>query len=214
MALDSVSTLEICGGLVSVISAAFVGSYLPAYMKKKAENLATHEDIEKLVDQVRATTEATKAIEDRISAETWDRQRQWEMKRDVVFNAVKAITAADDALTDLGAVLELKAKAGNSNNWMEPELEARRAYAVASKELNNCNALARLICSSSFTLMLAQTVYQIKKAAKGIKSGEQYLTCYKEIAVTLSNFYELARVEVGASKSERGSEQQTSQTSS
>jgi hypothetical protein len=54
-------------GLTTLVS-AFVGSYLASYLKKKGENLATHEDIDKLVDQVRAVTTATKEIEERIES--------------------------------------------------------------------------------------------------------------------------------------------------
>lgn len=38
-----------------------VGAFIGSYLKKKGENLAIHEDIKKLVDQVKATTEATTA---------------------------------------------------------------------------------------------------------------------------------------------------------
>jgi hypothetical protein len=51
------------------------------YLKKKGENLATHEDIGKLIDQVRAVTITTKEIEASISDRSWNRQKHWEMKR-------------------------------------------------------------------------------------------------------------------------------------
>lgn len=70
--------------ILSTLIGAFVGSFLGAYLKTKGENLATHEDLDKLIKQMEATTNATKAIEARISNEVWDRQRQWEMKRDAI----------------------------------------------------------------------------------------------------------------------------------
>jgi hypothetical protein len=42
---------------------AGAGAYLGSYLKKKGENLATHEDLNKLIVELRATTEATKSIE-------------------------------------------------------------------------------------------------------------------------------------------------------
>ena len=77
-------------GLTTLVS-AFVGSYLASYLKKKGENLATHEDIDKLVDQVRAVTTATKEIEERIESSAWSRQRHWEMKQDALFASVQAL---------------------------------------------------------------------------------------------------------------------------
>jgi hypothetical protein len=52
---------------LSALVGSFVGSFLASYFKKKGENLATHEDIALLVDQVRAVTAATKEIEAKIS---------------------------------------------------------------------------------------------------------------------------------------------------
>lgn len=63
------------GGLSLV--GGWLGAYLGSYLKKKGENLATHEDIDKLVDQVRAVTQTTKEIEAKISNEVWDRQKRW-----------------------------------------------------------------------------------------------------------------------------------------
>ena len=45
---------------LTTLVSAFIGSYLGAYLKKKGENLATHEDVNKLVQQVQAVTSATR----------------------------------------------------------------------------------------------------------------------------------------------------------
>jgi len=57
------------GIAVTTLISAGIGAYLGAYLKKKGENLATHEDIGKLLDQVRAVTTITKEIEAKISDE-------------------------------------------------------------------------------------------------------------------------------------------------
>jgi len=54
------------GIAVTTLVSAGIGAYLGAYLKKKGENLATHEDIGKLLDQVRAVTTITKEIEAKI----------------------------------------------------------------------------------------------------------------------------------------------------
>jgi predicted oxidoreductase len=90
-------------GALIFLGGLFTASFLPSYMKEKGENLATHEDMDKLVAQVEATTRATKAIEARISHEVWDRQRQWEMKRDAVISVVQALGLADDMLLTIGS---------------------------------------------------------------------------------------------------------------
>ncbi len=53
-------------GLVVFVSSglsAGAGAFIGSYLMKKGENLATHEDINKLVDQVKSVTQATKEIE-------------------------------------------------------------------------------------------------------------------------------------------------------
>ena len=60
----------------TTLGSAFLGSYLGAYLKKKGENLATHEDLSHLVKQMQAVTMATKEIEAKTSNEVWDRQRR------------------------------------------------------------------------------------------------------------------------------------------
>ena len=69
-----------------IITAICAGgaAYFGAYLKKKGENLATHEDLNGLVKQVEAVTQTTKMIEYAISNDIWDRQKRWEMRRDTL----------------------------------------------------------------------------------------------------------------------------------
>jgi hypothetical protein len=91
-------------GLVTLVG-VFIG-YLAGYLRKKGENLATHEDIDKLVEQVRVITTTTKEIEAKISTDVWNRQKRWEMKREVLFLAAKRLAALDDALIDYALALD------------------------------------------------------------------------------------------------------------
>lgn len=77
-------------GLTTLVS-AFVGSYLAGYLKKKGENLATKEDIREL-------TQVTKEIEAKIDDRVWNRQRQWEMKKEIFIEATRIVAKADETL--------------------------------------------------------------------------------------------------------------------
>jgi hypothetical protein len=88
---------------LTTLIGAFIGSFLGSYLKKKGENLATHEDLDKLVEQVRAVTTTTKEIEAKISTDVWDRQKRWEMKREVLFEATRRLGAVEDSLISLNA---------------------------------------------------------------------------------------------------------------
>jgi hypothetical protein len=87
------------GTAVTTFVAGGAGAYVGSYLKRKGENLATHEDIGKLVAQVGAVTQATKEIEARISDEVWNRQRQWELKRELLLETVKGLAELERAMS-------------------------------------------------------------------------------------------------------------------
>src|SRR5258708_5441631 len=74
------------------------GAYFGSYLKKKGENLATHEDINRLVDQVSAVTKATKEIETKISNEVWERQTRWEVQKAAVLETLRDLASSDGLL--------------------------------------------------------------------------------------------------------------------
>ena len=128
-----------------------VGAYLGSYLKKKGENLATHEDIDKLVDQIKAVTQATKEIEAKISNEMWDRQKRWEIKKDAIFETMKELGTVKANLIELMSAyqvskgrtddLYLQARNRVSRKYQEGLLGFERArmvaMLVAGKDLQN-----------------------------------------------------------------------------
>lgn len=80
------------GALIALVTiGSWFGGFFGTYMKKKGENLATKEDIDEL-------TRRTKEIEAKIDDQVWNRQRQWELKRDTLLEAIKAIALVRIAL--------------------------------------------------------------------------------------------------------------------
>jgi hypothetical protein len=88
---------------VTTFVTAGCGAYLGSYLKKKGENFATHEDIGKLVEQMKAVTHATKEIEAKISDDVWARQRRWELRRDIMLQAMDELTNMQGAMAALTA---------------------------------------------------------------------------------------------------------------
>jgi hypothetical protein len=99
---------------ISVVLAFLLGAvfrpFLTKYSEKKAENIATHEDINKLVEQVRAVTKTTEDIKAEISSGLWDRQKRWEMKREVLFEAAKNLAEVEDALFSFSDIFKQERK--------------------------------------------------------------------------------------------------------
>jgi hypothetical protein len=134
-------------GLVTLVS-AFTGSYLASYLKKKGENLATHEDIGKLVEQVSAVTKATKDIEAKISSDVWDRQKRWELKREVLFEATRRLADVEDGLLTLDSVLQVEQKEQIESNlgWAETKHERIMQWSKASSAFDEARLLVETVC--------------------------------------------------------------------
>jgi hypothetical protein len=81
---------------LSVVVSLFIGGFLKSYMSKKGENLATKEDIAEL-------TRVQKEIEAKISDEVWNRQRKWELKKEVVLEAVRELSNLETSVMQLYA---------------------------------------------------------------------------------------------------------------
>ncbi len=87
-----------------VLNLLYVGAWKPflaAYMGKKGERLATSEDIEKILREVRLVTSETEAIKARVSGELWDTQSRWNAKHQAYLhlleNLGESMTSAHNA---------------------------------------------------------------------------------------------------------------------
>jgi hypothetical protein len=96
--------------LVITALVAGVGAYFGSYLKKKGENLATHEDLDKLIDQVSRVTEVTKKIEARVSDEAGRRASKAELQ-------LKAIDTINTLTSQLVTNFTDDDKHVPSNEW-------------------------------------------------------------------------------------------------
>lgn len=63
-----------------ILIASIAGGFFGTYIKKKAENLATKEDYEALLAQVKKTTEETEGIKIELAKGSWLHQQSWLLK--------------------------------------------------------------------------------------------------------------------------------------
>ena len=79
-------------------------SFLKPYLGRKGENLATHEDLQDLVDQVKATTTATEGIKSDLSGRLWVSQEGWKLKTDVYVSLLSMLHRLMDEAGSLRSV--------------------------------------------------------------------------------------------------------------
>ncbi len=145
--------MELVAWGLTTLVAAFVGSYLSGYLKKKGENLATHEDIDKLVHEVATVTQTTKEIEAKISDEVWNRQKRWEIKKDAVVELLRALSDMTEALVHLDSTYKARdamkdaMKNDNLTVLYSSEIsEALDAWTDASRTFSQTMLLVQLVC--------------------------------------------------------------------
>jgi len=166
--------LKFVGWGLTTLGGAFIGSFLGSYMKKKGENRAIHEDIEKLVDQVRAVTTTTKEIEAKISGEVWDRQKRWELKRDVLFEATKRVAIIFDRLKNLDNVLqtEIKNPAVKDLQWKQLRIDENNKWFEATAGLEESKLFIGVSCGMDLLNAVAKFAQLTSNIAGKIYKGD------------------------------------------
>jgi hypothetical protein len=186
--------------ILTTLGSAF-GAYLAGYMKKKGEHLATHEDIDKLTDQVAAVTKTTKEIEAQIASGLWDRQKRWELKREVLFEATKRLAAVDDALNTYSSALRLelnKQVQKDSSAWLEEKLGILAKWSKASTAFDETKLFVGVVCGKETRDAVDALWEVVTRIGKGIsKDVTVYENARPEIYKKLLTVREAIRKELG-----------------
>ena len=161
-----------------------------AYEEEKGKRLATKDDIENVLDQVRAVTRETELVKAGISGGLWQRQWQMTQKRD-------AYTRLIDALENL----QLK----RGNIWRAADAETRedaeRAGQEAIEEFRRARALARLLLLPEVIDAIGPLLRRIRGVDLSSMNQEQYDSTKKVISDARDNVVKIGRSELGLSES-------------
>jgi hypothetical protein len=131
----------IAGGGIAVASLGFwIKYYFGPYLSQKAKNLATHEDIQKLIDQVRETEQVKADISDKM----WDRQARWTYKRDLYIKTIEAMTT----------LIGIEAKCRTVEELCVQDPEAFREWRECIAELMKVTNIASLVFSEQSNKIL------------------------------------------------------------
>lgn len=136
------------GGIVALLSAigGWIGGYFGAYAKKKGENLATKEDFNDLKTQTADLTRVTEEIKDKISFDTWDRQKRWELKQEVLFEATRRIIEVDDSLLSLDSTMKIGPQFDHNQTWQESKAKALKRWGNAISALDETRFFVTVVC--------------------------------------------------------------------
>lgn len=186
--------------VVTVLSAG-IGAYIGAYLKKKGENLATHEDFQTVLTELKATTRATKEIENTISHEVWDRQRKWEIKKETLFDATRSLVDLNNALMRLSSVATAKKTNPGipEGAWLAQQNQALTACAEASISLQRITLLLSVTVGSDVLIAFGKTNDMLREMSAKM-SDEDFEGARVLVAPMRQNMSELIakiRLELG-----------------
>lgn len=126
-----------------------VGIYLSAYLKKKAEALATKEEFKTLKEQTAELTLTTTKIEADISSDVWDRQKRWELKREILFEATRRMAAVEDGLLELDSIVQVEHKESKQGDeaWAHAKADKIIKWSDTSAAFDETRLFVGVVCA-------------------------------------------------------------------
>lgn len=113
-----------------------------AYAGEKGKNFARKEDLDKILAEVRAVTIVQKEIEAKVSGAVWDRQTQWNQKRDIYAGLLAAFSELELAFEKM-TMIDLVTPGDQGPKYTEAERDAFTSI----KDLQKALGLARVFLS-------------------------------------------------------------------
>lgn len=120
-----------------------------------------------------AVTHATKEIVAKISNDMWDRQKQWEIKRDALQDVIRTLAAGEAALLWLSSAFRAyEIKKGESTTAEGAALKSKAAAAATwdkvSADLDRVGLMAALVSDIHVTAGIADASKAMKDTARAI----------------------------------------------
>jgi hypothetical protein len=177
--------------LVANVFKPFIGSYAA----RKGENLATKEDIAQL-------TKIAEGIRAEISDKVWDRQKQWEMRRDVVFEVVRALGEMNNSLLELAHAYSLTdperlAVPGREDlrtKVLGMRKEAREHWDSCNTKIDGSRFIADMVVGKSLGTAYYEYVNEMRQVSLGVLDKDH--ECFKSSQLSLSQKYGVVRQSV------------------
>jgi hypothetical protein len=138
------------GAGLTVIVFWFWKPWAAAYSEEKGKNLARKEDLDAIVAEMRAVTIAQKEIEHKLSDALWNRQVQWNQKKEIYSELLAASNDISSACALIPRLKELDAKAPSQQHTgpiATAFSEALNKIHASSRRLSKNSARARIFAS-------------------------------------------------------------------
>lgn len=168
--------------IVLVFLIAGGGAYLGSYLRERGRNLATREDLDGILAQLRQTTRATEEIRTHFSGALWVEQARWDLKRDLYYRLLENL---DESKRSIRNLLDVLLSWPNADALQE-EWEGRKTLAEerlsrALAEIHRARAVAAMMLSDQ-ALQVLKTLYKDRKPKGRDEDVDEWLE--RELAAT------------------------------
>jgi len=130
----------------------------------------------------------------------WDRQKRWELKRDVLFQATKRLADAEDALLSIDSVLQVETRENKDGdlNWPQVKHERLVKWSNASSALDETKLFVGMVCDGETYEAFAEFNQLMGAVAVGITKDDAniYLKSRNEVLRKLLRVQETMRREL------------------
>jgi hypothetical protein len=178
---------------LGVAIASLIGAFLGAFIKRIGEDFAAQQSIQKLT----ATVENIKAA---ISDDVWDRQKQWEMRRDAVFEAIRALGKFDNVLLDLAHAYSLPnlEREDLRSNVLSKRKEAREHFDSCGSRLAGARFIADMVVGEALGTAFYECTNEMQSVALKVLSGdaESFTNSQAAISQKVNAVYKSAQKEL------------------
>ncbi len=192
-----------------VAFAPLVGAFLGAYFKRRAEDIATNANFQNVLEQLKRQTAETENIKAAISDDVWDRQKQWELKRDAVYGAWRALRELETALIDFRSAHLCQIPNDNEdvkNHVLNMRQDKAAQFYACFTKFNHAKELADLVVGEKLTRYFSAYFQKVGPIAKEIAKGNAgFFTSEKtkELADISNEIRQEARKELNIKNTDR-----------
>jgi hypothetical protein len=141
-------TLSLLGGLI--------GGVLGSFFSKRGEIRAIQRDLHLVLEQNRAMTQVQEEIRARISTDMWARQRKWEVKREVIFEALKELGSLQTVATVLVTTYRLTTGQERLSEIDKTRKAAKDDFMQAMVALRRWRVLTYVVCGDEARIKFAE----------------------------------------------------------
>jgi hypothetical protein len=105
----------------------------------------------------------------------WDRQKRWELKREVLFEATRRLADVEDGLLSLDSLLQVEQKEQKKEDdlaWMESRHERMMTWSKASTAFDEARLLVLMACEKETVQAFEELGTLITTVAAKITPGK------------------------------------------